>query len=277
MLPFLSITVLGCSGSYASTDNPCSSYLVKSGEATVLLDCGPGSLGNLQKFTTFSDIDAIVITHCHADHWLELPVIRTVFKWYHPRLNASGVPCSVPVYGTAETFAMDKAMLSQSKSHNKSSWVSDPLAWNIINAESDLQIKDQRWRFSATDHSVETLAVRVDATGVDVTSADIANADRANASFAFSSDTGPGWDFRSLGDGIDLAMCDASYTQDDEDKGGRHMSGRQAALAANAAGIKRLVLTHLLPGCDLAAQRAEASAVFAGKVEVAQPLSVFIV
>ena len=106
---------------------------------------------------------------------------------------------------------------------------------------------------------------------------DRAREDRGNASFAFSSDTGPGWDFRSLGDGINLAMCDASYTQDDEDKGGKHMSGRQAALAANAAGIERLVLTHLLPGCDLAAQCAEASAVFTGKVEVAQPLSVFIV
>ena len=239
----LTVTVLGCSGSYAAPGNPCTGYLVRSDGASVLLDCGPGTLGPLQEAMDLAELSAIVTTHCHPDHWLELPVIRNVFIWFVPR---SGVP----VYGTAETRAMDRAITVMR------SGKSDPLAWTVIDASSDATIGDQRWRFALTDHPVETLAARVDAGG---------------RSFAFSSDTGPGWDFRTLGEGIHVAMCDASHGREHEGEGIPHMSAREAAAAAAAARAERLVLTHLAPGCDPDAQLAEASAVFDGDVEVARP------
>ena len=239
----LTVTVLGCSGSYAAPGNPCTGYLVRSDDASVLLDCGPGTLGPLQEAMDLAELSAIVTTHCHPDHWLELPVIRNVFIWFVPR---SGVP----VYGTAETRAMDRAITVMR------SGKSDPLAWTVIDASSDVTIGDQRWSFALTDHPVETLAVRVDAGG---------------RSFAFSSDTGPGWDFRTLGEGIHVAMCDASHGREHEGEGIPHMSAREAAAAAAAARAERLVLTHLAPGCDPDAQLAEASAVFDGDVEVARP------
>ena len=239
----LTVTVLGCSGSYAAPGNPCTGYLVRSDSTAVLLDCGPGTLGPLQEAIDLADVDAIVATHCHPDHWLELPVIRNVFIWFVPRSK-------VPVYGTAETRAMDRAITVMRSGRT------DPLAWNVIDPSSRLTIGDQQWSFSLTDHPVETLAPRVDAGG---------------RSFAFSSDTGPGWDFRSLGEGIDLAMCDASHGCEHEDEGIPHMSARQAARAASAAGVGRLVLTHLAPGCDPGAQLAEAGEVFAGQVDVARP------
>ena len=239
----LTVTVLGCSGSYAAPGNPCTGYLVRSDGASVLLDCGPGTLGPLQEAMDLAELSAIVTTHCHPDHWLELPVIRNVFIWFVPR---SGVP----VYGTAETRAMDRAITVMR------SGKSDPLAWAVIDASSDVTIGDQRWSFALTDHPVETLAARVDAGG---------------RSFAFSSDTGPGWDFRTLGEGIHVAMCDASHGREHEGEGIPHMSAREAAAAAAAARAERLVLTHLAPGCDPDAQLAEASAVFDGDVEVARP------
>lgn len=239
----LTVTVLGCSGSYAAPGNPCTGYLVRSEGASVLLDCGPGTLGPLQEALDLADLSAIVTTHCHPDHWLELPVIRNVFIWFVPR-------SAVPTYGTAETRAMDRAItvLRSGKS--------DPLAWTVIDASSEVTVGDQRWSFAATDHPVETLAVRVDC---------------GQRSFAFSSDTGPGWDFRSLGAGIHVAMCDASHGCDREGRGIPHMSARQAAVAASVAGAERLVLTHLAPGCDPDAQLAEAGEVFAGEVDVARP------
>ncbi len=239
----LTVTVLGCSGSYAAPGNPCTGYLVRSDTTAILLDCGPGTLGPLQEVIDLADLTAIVITHCHPDHWLELPVIRNVFIWFVPRSD-------VAVYGTAETRAMDQAI---TVTHNDRK---DPLDWKVISPASQLSIGDQRWSFALTDHPVETLATRVDAGG---------------SSFAFSSDTGPGWDFRSLGGGIDLALCEASHSLQDESKQSAHLSARQAAQAAAAAGIERLVLTHLPPGCDSAAQLAEASEVFAGEVDVARP------
>ena len=239
----LTVTVLGCSGSYAAPDNPCTGYLVRSDSAAVLLDCGPGTLGPLQEAIDLAEVSAIVATHCHPDHWLELPVIRNVFIWFVPRSD-------VPVYGTAETRAMDRAITVMRSGRT------DPLAWTVIDPSSEVTIGDQRWSFALTDHPVETLAVRVDSGG---------------RSFAFSSDTGPGWDFRSLGEGIHLAMCDASHSRDHEEEGIPHMSARQAARAAAVAGAGRLVLTHLAPGCDPDAQLAEASAVFDGEVDVARP------
>ena len=239
----LTVTVLGCSGSYAAPDNPCTGYLVRSDSAAVLLDCGPGTLGPLQEAIDLAEVSAIVATHCHPDHWLELPVIRNVFIWFVPRSD-------VPVYGTAETRAMDRAITVMRSGRT------DPLAWTVIDPSSEVTIGDQRWSFALTDHPVETLAVRVDSGG---------------RSFAFSSDTGPGWDFRSLGEGIHLAMCDASHSRDHEEEGIPHMSARQAARAAAVAGAGRLVLTHLAPGCDPDAQLAEAGAVFDGEVDVARP------
>ena len=239
----LTVTVLGCSGSYAAPGNPCTGYLVRSDGAAVLLDCGPGTLGPLQEAVDLADVSAIVTSHCHPDHWLELPVIRNVFIWFVPRT-------AVPVYGTAETRAMDRALTVLR------SGSTDPLDWTVIDPSSKLAIGDQRWSFAATDHPVETLAARVDAGG---------------RSFAFSSDTGPGWDFTSLGEGIHVAMCDASHGCDREGEGIPHMSARQAAAAAAAAGAERLVLTHLAPGCDPDAQRAEAIAAFDGDVDVARP------
>ena len=239
----LTVTVLGCSGSYAAPGNPCTGYLVRSPCASVLLDCGPGTLGPLQEAIDLAELSAIVTTHCHPDHWLELPVIRNVYIWFVPR-------SSVPTYGTAETRAMDRAITVMR------SGKSDPLDWTVIDASSEVTVGDQRWSFAATDHPVETLAVRVDSGG---------------RSFAFSSDSGPGWDFRSLGEGIHVAMCDASHGCDREGQGIPHMSAREAAGAASAAGAERLVLTHLAPGCDPDAQLAEAGAVFDGDVAVARP------
>ena len=240
----LSVTVLGCSGSYASADNPCTGYLVRSPGATVLLDCGPGTLGPLQATIDLNDLTAIVTTHCHPDHWLELPVIRNVFTWFQPRGG-------VPVYGTAETRAMDQRIATRPRDPRP-----DPLEWTVVCEGDHTEIGDQHWSFAATDHPVETLAVRVDCGG---------------RSFAFSADTGPDWDFRSLGEGINVAMCDATHGCAEEGRGIPHMSAREAAGAALVAGADRLVLTHLAPGSDPEARLAEARAAFCGPVEVARP------
>ena len=237
----LSVTVLGSSGSYASVDNPCSGYLLRSDDATVLLDCGPGTLGPLQEHVAPSDLTAIVLTHCHPDHWLELPVLRNVFKYFDPAVG-------VPVYGTACTRDMDLAVTVPSASRP------EPFDWHVVDETSRLEIGDLRLRFATTDHPVETLAVRVD---------------HGDRSFACSSDSGPDWSFRTLGDDIDLAFADASHLSSLEGQGIPHMSAREAAVNAREAGVGRLVLTHLVPGSDPDAHRTEADAAYGGPVDVA--------
>ncbi len=240
----MEVTVLGSSGSFASADNPCTGYLVSTPEALVLLDCGPGTLGPLQRAIDLNDLTAVVVTHNHPDHWLELPVLRNVFRYFHQR---SGIP----LYGTAATKRMDDALTVRDGGNRN-----EPFDWTVINADSRMAVADQAWSFSRTDHPVETLAVRVDCAG---------------RSFVFTSDTGPAWTVGEFGPGIDLAMYDASHLSAFEGMGIPHTSAREAGERCRAAGVGRMVATHLVPGSDAEAHRAEASAAYGGPVDVASP------
>lgn len=263
----------------------------------MLLDCGPGVLGPLQEATSFDDLTAIVITHAHGDHWLELPMIHTAYKWFHPRdfeerpivyltgqtrwlyfrlsvqrvairaLYDVGLP-SESHYGIVDQLV---DVSGRPKPVLKWFWRSLPVGGSLvedrgssslpgqdIKSGSEASIGDQRWRFSRTRHGrTETYAVRVDSVG--------------GRSFAFSSDTGPGWDFRSLGEDIDLAMCEASHSATCNRRSNLHMTPREAVDATTIAGIQRLVITHVAPCCDPDEQTAEASSIFRGSVEVARP------
>lgn len=247
MTAALRVTVLGSSGTYASVDNPCTGFLVRSPGAAVLLDCGPGTLGPLQSEIDPSELTAVVMSHCHPDHWLELPVLRNVLTWFCPVDR-------LPVYGTARTREMDASV------HVPSNNAPDPIEWTVIDSSSTLRLGDQDWRFSRTDHSVETLASRVDVDG---------------RSFAFSSDTAAGWSVAELGSDIDLAICEASMLSSRENDGVPHSSARQAGLSAREAGVGRLAITHIPPGSDRQAHQAEATEAFGGEVALAVPGTTF--
>ena len=72
----MKLTIIGCSGSYPGPESPASCYLVEAeadGRRTsVLLDFGNGSLGALQRYREVDEIDAVVISHLHPDHCLDL-------------------------------------------------------------------------------------------------------------------------------------------------------------------------------------------------------------
>jgi ribonuclease BN (tRNA processing enzyme) len=235
----LSVTVLGCSGSYSAPGLACTGYLVESDSARVWLDTGPGTLANLQRHHTLADIDAIVITHEHPDHWLDLAIAYVACRYFVDR-------GTLPVYGTAGTHALALGLA-------KGEDLAPTIDWRRITDGDSVAIGDQQWRFSRTDHPVETLAPRVDSGG---------------RSFAFSADTGDGWSFANLGDGIDLALCEATFLHTDRVEASRHLSAQQAGAMAADAGVSRLLLTHLAPGSDRAAFEREATESFGAPVDL---------
>lgn len=235
----LSLEVLGCSGSYASPGGACTGFHVASAHAHVWLDAGPGTFGRLQEGLDLSRVDAIVITHEHPDHWLELPVVYTAVRYY-----LSMAP--IPVYGTAGTLSLARQLLSE---------IDVGFSWHVIADGDEVVIGDQRWRFSATHHYVETLACRVDSGG---------------ASLVFTADTGPHWHPGVLGEGVDLLVSESTFLAHRESEQIAHLSARQAGALAREAAPQRLVLTHLAPGEDRAAHRAEAELAFGAAVCVAR-------
>jgi ribonuclease BN (tRNA processing enzyme) len=232
----LTLTVLGCCGTYAGPDGACSGYLLRGAGTTLWLDAGPGTLANLQRHADLRSVDAIVLSHEHPDHWTDLLLYRNVLRYvvFH-----EGVHVYAP-RGLAERAQEE---------------LEPPFVWHEVGDGDEVRAGGLALRFSRTDHPVETLAVRVEGEGRAV---------------AYSADTGPGWTFEALGPGLDLAMCEATLSKDLEGAV-QHLSARQAAAAARAGGAARLLLTHLIPGADAAVWQAEAEEAFGGgPVDVAR-------
>jgi ribonuclease BN (tRNA processing enzyme) len=239
-------TVLGSSGGYAAAGNACSGYLVEGDGFRLLMECGPGSLANLQEHVRLTDVDAIICSHMHPDHWIELPVLRNALRYV---LHRTGVP----VYVTEETRAQAVPLCGGPH---------DPtFVWHTVRAGQELEIGPFRVRTSRTDHPPETLAIRLDL---------------RDRSLAFSADTGPGWSFAELGDGITMALSEATVLHEHRDAAvGMHLTAREAGEGARRSGVEQLVLTHLTPGSDLERFRAEAADAYGAPVLVAFPGATF--
>lgn len=239
------LTVLGCSGSYAGPGGACSGYLLRAGGRSIWIDAGPGTLAALQEHVALAELDAVVLTHCHPDHWVELPVARNALRYV---LGRSGVP----VFGTAETRAMAEVVCGGP--------LEPTLDWTTLSDGDVAEVAGTRVTCSRTDHPVETLALRVDHGG---------------RAFGFTADTGPGWSPAALGTGLDLLLCEASARPGDD--AGPHLDATQAGAAGAEAGAARLVVTHLLPGVEPEGQRMAVAEAFGADVEVAAVGATFAV
>ena len=89
----LTLTVLGCDGSFPGPGGACSGYLLTCEGSRVWLDCGSGTLANLQRHTTMEEVDAVVISHQHPDHWTDLEHFGVACRW---ALGRTGVPVFAP-------------------------------------------------------------------------------------------------------------------------------------------------------------------------------------
>ncbi len=239
----MDITVLGCSGTYAAPGNACSGYLVRADGFSLVADLGPGSLSRLSGLAGLEQIDAVVISHCHPDHWLELPVLRNALRYV---LGISGLD----VYATNETWTQFEAICPE---------LDSAFVPHVITDGDDPKIGPIDVRFARTDHPPETLSMRFDHGG---------------QSIAYSADTGPGWSFAELGAGIDLGICDATYL-DEERAAGMHLTAEQAGSISRSAGVRSLVLTHLIPGADESEYRRVGSEAYGSPVHLASPGAAF--
>lgn len=239
----LAVRVLGCSGSYAAPGGACTGYLIESEDTRVWLDAGPGTLANLQRWCSLGELDALVLTHAHPDHWLELPVVANAIEWYEPR-------SPLPVYSNAHMFGEARQLMGDA--------VDAVLDWTVVDVDDAVTIGDQAWTFAQTEHYVPTFATRIESQG---------------SALAFSSDTGPGFSFGPMieRDGpINLALIESTFVDRSTHEGVQHLAAAEAGAMAAAANVERLVLTHLAPKEDSAAHLSAARGEFDGDVALAE-------
>lgn len=248
----LTLTVLGCDGGYPGTGGAASGYLVRGAGTTLWLDAGPGTLANLQRHVSLDELDAVVLSHEHPDHRSDVEGLDVALSLGgslgkarpgSPSRGADRGPeqSSLPVYAPAG--------LAGQIYHGASTG----LAWHEVADGDRIRVGGLTLFFSRTDHGPPTLAVRVDGDG---------------ACLGYSADSGPGWSLQALGEGLDLALCEATYCVDDEGSS-QHMSARQAAASAIEAGAARLLLTHRWPTVSAQEVFEEASAVWGRPAEQA--------
>ncbi|HUF84560.1 MAG TPA: MBL fold metallo-hydrolase [Acidimicrobiia bacterium] len=237
----MDLTVLGCSGSYgAPVGGACSGYLVRAGNTTVWLDCGNGTFVNLQQHVAVEDLDAVVITHEHPDHCVDLYGLHVLF---HYGLERTGFPVYVPEGLDTKLGVMVGG-----------DWGST-FDWHAIGDGDGLTLGDLAVRFSRTDHPPPTYAVEMTGDG---------------RRLVYTADTGPNWTVGAFGDGADLVLSEATYQEGD--KGwALHLTAAEAGKAAREAGARRLMLTHLWPQLDAKASVEEGSDAFGDAVTLAAP------
>ena len=240
----MELTVLGCSGSYpAPAGGACSGYLLRTAGAVLWLDCGNGTLANLQRQAAVEDITALVITHWHPDHCVDVYGLHVLFKYGFGRTG-------FPVYAPEGTEARLATLVD-------GDW-GDAFAWSAVGDGDAVTVGGCGLRFSRTAHPPPTLAVEATGDG---------------KRLAYTADTGPDWSVEAFGPGADLVLSEASFQGDGGPKGagGIHLSARQAGEMARAAGARRLMLTHLWPGLDPNASVVEGSEAFGREVLLAAP------
>lgn len=245
------LTILGSSGTHPGPERACASYLVEHDGYRLLLDCGNGSLSNLQRRVGLGDLDQILISHLHPDHFADL------YGLYYGLRFLPGGPGSVGVLGPAGT----EAFVTQLLPPESAATFSQRLPVTEVAAGQVLALGPLLVSLFAAAHPVETLAVRVEADG---------------AVLAYSADSGPADSLIACAEGADLFLADTSWREaDGPHPEGVHMTGAQAGRCAQAAGAARLLCTHVYPSNDPEEVADEARAVFDGDVAVAHDLDIW--
>lgn len=248
----MDVTIVGCAGSFPGPDSPASSYLLQAQGHNLVLDMGNGSLGALQKHCDVYDIDAVLLSHLHVDHCIDLCSYYVARK-YHPRRRTSRIPVFGPT-GTADRMA-DAYGLARSPGM--------AAEFNFMTHSAPVtEVGPFRITTIGVNHPVEAYAIRVEADG---------------RSVVYSGDTGPTPNLVDLAASADVALFEASFLSSVDNPPNLHLTGPQAAEHARRADVGSLVLTHLVPWYDREQIYAETREVYDGDLCLAKPGMTFTV
>ena len=230
----MDLTVVGCSGSVPGPDSPASCYLVEHDGFRLVIDLGNGAFGSLMTFVDPGSVDAVVLTHLHDDHSVDLYALQLA-----RRLGGYGDGAPIQVFGPSD-LASDFARIAPSLS--------------IHDLRTTRRIGPFSVRTAAMAHPVETYAVRLEADAV---------------SFVYTADTGPNDRIVSLAQGADVLLAESSFREQDDNPVDLHLTGRQAGQLAQDADVGQLLVTHVPPWHDRFDAREEAAEVFNGQTSFA--------
>ena len=236
------LTVLGSCGAWPEAGQACSGFLVEHDRFRLLLDLGYAVVPRLLERAGAGQVDAVFISHGHPDHCADLnPLLRA-------RVMGDDPLPPLPVY--APPGALDAVLAL-----DRPGMLDDGYVLHELAIGSDLEIGPFHARTGLLPHWRPNAGIRLATAG---------------QVLAYTGDTGPSEGVADLAREADLLLAEASYVDQVPEDVARYLSSaRQQGRQAAAAGARRLLLTHLMPGTDPAAARAAAQQAYGGEVGVA--------
>lgn len=236
------LTVLGSGGGWPRPGRPASGYLLQHDGFTLWLDAGTGTMARLQEHVALLDVDAVMVSHRHFDHFLDIyPYFLAL--WFDPERDRR-----IPLYAPPGMF--EHAV--QIEDHLDEVFEPHP-----IGPGDEREIGPFRLRTAPMEHPVPTLGMRFEAD---------------STSLAYTADTGPSEELIELAHGVDLLLSEATWLERPPNVPmALHMTAEEAGLHGRKAEVGRLMLTHIWPTNDRDATVEEAARGFGPEpVEVAE-------
>jgi ribonuclease BN (tRNA processing enzyme) len=236
------LTVLGCSAAYSGPGGACSGYLVQEEKTSLLVDCGTGVLSNLQQVVALNQVDSIVISHLHADHFFDLipyryALTRPIYKKVHPALY-------LPPGGK-------KALLKTVSAFDKSpAFFSDRFQIEEYNPKEGIKVGNLNVEFAAVKHYIPAYAMSIS----------------GKKKLVYSADSGLCDELADIAQGADIFLCEATRYGDNDGEWGHLLASDAVKLAKNAK-AKKLILTHFWPDHDYSKELEKARQVFGKGME----------
>ena len=240
--------MLGKSPSWQDRDGACSGYLVELADTLLMLDCGNGVFAKLRAHDSYERVDAVVISHLHADHILDLVPFAYALT-YGPQLRISRPQLHAPP-GARDALRRLCGV-----------WGSGDLIENAFelreyDPSSELHIGGARLEFQPVPHYIPSNAIEV-------------RADGSPRRLVFGADCGPNDALASFAEGAELLLIESTLSEAVADQPGAHLTAAEAGAIGQRAGVGQLVLTHFSDQLDSEALRASAEAQFGRSVALA--------
>jgi len=258
------LTVLGKSPSWQDAGGACSGHLLQHDGVNLLLDCGNGVFGKLRQQLDYVDLDAVIVSHLHADHWLDLvpfsyaltyaPKQQPVPVHTWPGTDTPARPRLIAPPGATETFRRVVG-----------AWGNDDLIETAFELEEyaagdTVEVGPFEASFHPVPHFIDTFAINVTAGGAKLT---------------YGADSRPGQELVEIARDADLLLVEATLPRPERTGIRGHMTPEEAGDHAKQAGAKRVVLTHISDELGDEWAREEAERAFGAPVEVARDLATY--